>query len=596
MKSMQKTIVGLTALFFAFTLFVFSGCPTTESDPEALVVRMTPGTYTAKAEGFRSPFDVWVTVSETQITNIVWDGLNDSDGLGLAAVPIMRDNILIAQTTAIDSISGATVTSLGFKYAVAEALNKAGAPSSFTSVPKSPGKVEKTVNAGVLVIGSGIAGLSAAVQAKVTNAGATVIVIEKQDIIGGTTKTSAGVVYAALDDTQVEADNLAAYYMMRAQNYADETLVKFFADNSYETLGFLGIDGSNPYAAMATGTAAELRCRFSAGGNGLVQYLYDKAKTTGVTVMTGVKGTALITNEAGVVTGVKAESKTIDYTFNVSGGVVIATGGFDSDHNGLMAAHNPDSKNDIPQSNWGNVGDGIQMGIKIGADTVFKGGKIGWIGISPGLEGSHYYSAVINEDGDLLNLEPPDAGTADGHTLTAVIYDTHKDDYAVVHKRMLDARTAAGGKLEFWAISNTPPDANYVRMGLAYTNATVAGLAADIKANPDKLEASFASGQSISNMFGPPSVLINTGDVFTATRAVPSSIGSMGGLKINTRAEVLKGGQPIPGLYAAGETANGDLFYLEYPASGSSLATGATFGREAGKNAAGRVPPPPGFF
>jgi fumarate reductase flavoprotein subunit len=294
-----------------------------------------------------------------------------------------------------------------------------------------------------------------------------------------------------------------------------------------------------------------------------------------------------------------------------------------------MKEHNPDSKYDIPQSNHGNVGDGIKMGMAVGADTVFKGGKIGWVGIDPSLgEASHYYSAVIKGDGELLaldNLPTAAAGTNNAGkqhpALNAVTYETHRDDYAVVHRRMLDARKAAGGTLDFWAITNTPPmyGAPY-----AYTATTINGLAELIKADPEKLRVSFASGQEISNMMGPSvnltdeegGTIANPGFppyvppstdpvVFTATKAVPSSIGSMGGLKINTKAEVLSGGdtsktpiakgQPIPGLYAAGETANGDLFYLEYPGSGTSLSVSAPFGRFAGKNAASKVPPPPAW-
>ena len=61
----------------------------------------------------------------------------------------------------------------------------------------------------------------------------------------------------------------------------------------------------------------------------------------------------------------------------------------------------------------------------------------------------------------------------------------------------------------------------------------------------------------------------------------------MGGLKTNTKAEVLdKQGNPIPGLYAAGEVANGDFYDVEYPASGSSNGLAITFGRAAGTNAA----------
>jgi hypothetical protein len=186
---------------------------------------------------------------------------------------------------------------------------------------------------------------------------------------------------------------------------------------------------------------------------------------------------------------------------------------------------------------------------------------------------------------------------------------------------MLDARADAPNQaITFWSITNTAPmySAPY-----AYTSATIAGLADLIGvADPEKLAASFGSGQEISSMFGAgtqltddPNAMIpgvfgapDTKAVFTATKAVPSSIGSMGGLKINTNAEVLSGGdttktpitagEPIPGLYAAGETANGDLFYLEYPGSGTSLSVGATFGRFAGQNAANKVPlpsPPPYF-
>jgi fumarate reductase flavoprotein subunit len=230
---------------------------------------MTPGTYVQVARGFAGTYIVWVTVSEPQITNITWDGLNDSAGLGAAVVPLFGEKILEAQTTGVDSISGTSVTSAGFK---------------------------------------------AAVQAKTDRADATVIVIEKQELIGGTTKTSAGVVYAALDDSQAEADALADYYMERAQGYADRTLVQFFAENSYETIGFLGITGDG----MASGTFSAARMCMSVGGDGLVQFLYEKAAEPGVTVLTSVKAAELITNPTGgAETGVKAESKTINYTLIV---------------------------------------------------------------------------------------------------------------------------------------------------------------------------------------------------------------------------------------------------------------------------------------
>jgi succinate dehydrogenase/fumarate reductase flavoprotein subunit/uncharacterized protein with FMN-binding domain len=587
MKNLRKVMAGIGILLLGIMVLGFAAC--SDSTKSESFHKMVPGTYLQSAEGFAGPYNVWVTVSETIITDIRLDGFNDTAGVGAEAMPIMLEKIRTAQTANVDSVSGATVTSASIKEAVRAALEQAGAPSSFTAgTPVASAKVPKTITTNVIVIGSGIAGLSAAVAAKTETPAAGVIVIEKQEIIGGTTKTSAGVVYAALDDTQGEANALKDYYMMRAQGQADEAMVQFFADNSYATLGFLEIDGSNPYGGMATGTATEARCRFGPGGLGIIQNLYTKATNAGVIVMTGVKATELITNEAGAVIGVKAESKDFNYTFNVvtvgspgfppfvppvygGGGVIIAAGGFDSDRDGLMAQYNSDSKYDIPQSNHGNVGEGIKMAMAIGADTVFKGGKVGWVGVDYSITGSHYYSQVIHGDGaksgELLDLSPPDG----------VTYATHPDDYAVVHRAMLDARTN-DGTTKFWALSNTPPDPGYAAKEWAFTDNTVAGLAAKIGVDADKLAASFADG-------GYDNSISNTAP-FTATKAVPSSIGSMGGLKINTNGQVLKSDVPIEGLYAAGESANGQLFYKEYPASGSSLAVSATFGRMAGKHAA----------
>jgi fumarate reductase flavoprotein subunit len=259
-----------------------------------------------------------------------------------------------------------------------------------------------------------------------------------------------------------------------------------------------------------------------------------------------------------------------------------------------MATHNPDSKDDRPQSSWENKGDGIKMAQAIGADTVFKGGKVGWVGIDTSLgEAMHYYSAVIKGDGSLLDLSPPAATTGittnkagkQVPALTAATYAQHPDDYAVVHRRMLDARKLNEDET-FWAITNTPANEVYKSKGFAFQETSIAALAGKIGADATKLQTSFASGQQIGNMMGPSTNLVATGTVFTATKAIPSSIGSMGGIKINTNAQVLKSGAPITGLYAAGECANGDMFYLEYPASGSSLSVSATFGRTAGAQAA----------
>jgi fumarate reductase flavoprotein subunit len=624
---MRKMIAGLAVLFFAFTLFVFIGCPATESGTEALV-GMKPGTYQVSAQGIDNEYyKVWVSVDEYKIVGITWEekATANTPHTGGAALLAMRERVLQYQTSEVDGVAGATLTANGFKAAVREALTLAEAPESFTRSPNYT-TTNQTIQADVLIWGSGIAGLSAAVAAKTGDPAKKVYLIEKLPIIGGSTKYAAGVVYGALDNSDAEAENLANYYYERAQGYADLTLIRKFADESYETLAFLGID---PGFSMASGTAAAPRMRMSNGGNALVQYLYKRATDLGVTVWTGVEGTDLILTN-GAVTGAKAKSATANYTFTVPK-VIIATGGFDSDRE-LLGLHNPDSVSDFAESSHANVGQGIKIAVRdAGADTVFKGGKIGWVAVDATKfhESMHYYSQVVNQDGDLLNYDAPPAALAGGTNnagklipvaLAAGVYETHSDDYAVVHRRMLDARKA--GATGFWAITNAAPDQNYEHAGLAYSvgvvppgpggktaDQAITELAGLTGMNAAKLKAAFMSGREVSSMGGPSSPLTaaeeveitswapdengnwfpvtSTGpNVFTATKAMPSSIGSMGGIKINADAQVLNtSGQAISGLYAAGECANGDFFYLEYPASGTSLAIGATFGRIAGANA-----------
>jgi fumarate reductase flavoprotein subunit len=586
-------------LFFvpaAAALALIAACAT--SDNAGQREKLIPGSYTVKASGFQTEaYDVTVTAAEDRIVDITWSGLIDSPYLGQAALPLLKDRILAAQTSGVDGISGATITSAGFKAAVTAALTqaRAGTSSAYTKAPQARSRTDEVQTVDVLVIGGGAAGFSAAVEAKTVNPGASVTLIEKRDLAGGSTITSAGIVYAALNAADVPV--MKNYYMHRAQGYADETLLQYFAEHSRENLDFLGAENFIPLGPA--GTANEPRANMimnpPAGliqGAGMMQILQNKAEAAGVTVLTGVKAVELLKNGDGAVVQVRAESTTKNITFKVKKGVVIATGGFDSDRDGLMKEHNPDSMYDIPRSSHGNVGEGITMGIAAGAATVFKGGKIGWAIIDPAVDVDVMDGfRIVDKTGALISLDPPAAGTApDGTRLAAVTYarDPRSDtqDYPPMFSGIQKARTDARDKT-FWYIFNetqAPPSSLtsadlytkdwLVSHGYAKEFDSVSELAEWTKTDPARLRASFNERYPGAVKFG-------------AARVQPSSIGSMGGLKINVRAEVQKaGGGSIPGLYAAGETANGDFYYREYPASGSSLSLCIVYGRAAGRNAA----------
>jgi tricarballylate dehydrogenase len=109
-----------------------------------------------------------------------------------------------------------------------------------------------------------------------------------------------------------------------------------------------------------------------------------------------------------------------------------------------------------------------------------------------------------------------------------------------------------------------------------------AAVRSDIPFNPNVKDGKRTEGLPV-----PKSNWANTIDTppFEAYAVTCGITFSFGGLKINTDAQVLSSdGEPIPGLYAAGELVGG-IFWFNYP-GGSGLTNGAVFGRIAGANAA----------
>lgn len=530
-----------------------------QTDEETASPAMAAGTYQAVAPGFYGDFDVSVTVDDRSILSIEIGENQETPGIGKKGLEIMADRIKELNTTGVDAVTGATLSGAALRVAVTECLRQAGAPESMFDAPSAEKNPEQTVDTGVLVIGSGAAGLSAAVTA--AQGGAQVTLIEKQDLIGGSTLLSAGIVYAALDEADIP--KMVDYYMERANGNANREMLTYFAQNSLGTIAFLEDAGVQWMMTAPAGTAPEARARFSAGFTGLtlIDALAAKAESLGVTILTGVAGTELILNGSGAVVGAKATSSAGDYVFN-AGAVVLATGGFDASPQ-MKKLYSPQSENDFPLSNKGNVGEGLAMGIAAGADTVFKGGMIGFICVDPTLSSSGQNGLAfsskcfVKQDGTFLGMH---VDYPISHTLIK------KDGEAFVFG-LMDSAAAQDAE-------GNPSGEGAVALGLGYKGDTIEALAA-------------ASGMDAAKLADAAEQAGLTAAPFYAVQVMPTTIGSMGGLKTDTKAQVLnKQGSPILGLYAAGEVANGEFYDVEYPASGSSISLAITFGREAGKNAA----------
>ena len=166
------------------------------------------GTYTSTAKGHNGDIKVEVVVDENSIKDVKILEHIESPSISDPAIERIPKAIVDGQTLAVDTISGATVTSKAIIVAVTEALKQAGGDIDLLSVKKENTKtlgetVEYTTD--VIVIGGGGAGLAAAVSAHQN--GAAVMVVEKMPRLGGNTIIS-GSAYNAVDPKRQSAQGI----------------------------------------------------------------------------------------------------------------------------------------------------------------------------------------------------------------------------------------------------------------------------------------------------------------------------------------------------------------------------------------------------
>ena len=167
-----------------------SSSSTAASTGEAIY---TPGTYTGTAAGI-GEVKVTMTFSETAITDVVIDASNETESIGGVAAPTLKDALMAAQSTEIDNISGATITTNAVKKAAASCIEQAmgvhtaGGDTAASSSDEDwlgtepeidESKVAKTVDVDVAVVGCGISGVAAC--RSVAEDGGLVAAFEKAD-------------------------------------------------------------------------------------------------------------------------------------------------------------------------------------------------------------------------------------------------------------------------------------------------------------------------------------------------------------------------------------------------------------------------------
>lgn len=175
---------------------------------ENVPVTYTAGTYTGSAKGYNGPITVSVTFGDDKIESIEVTDSTETAHVGTSAFDILIADMIEANGSGVDSVSGATFSSRGLKDAVAAAAVEAKA-SDIDGFKKNTVKHEAgdTVEGtwDVVIVGAGGAGMMAGSQA--AQDGNTVLIMEENAEIGGNTLVSGGAYQTAYQAVVWDAEN-----------------------------------------------------------------------------------------------------------------------------------------------------------------------------------------------------------------------------------------------------------------------------------------------------------------------------------------------------------------------------------------------------
>lgn len=549
-------------------------------------------TETGIGQGIDGDVVVQVTADAATIYSVEVLEQNETPGIGSVAVDKLPNDIVEANSILVDGISGATVTSTAIKTAVREALTKAGFnPSVFEVEPGEQAPAAKTavtLECDVLIVGAGGAGLTAAVRAN--QEGMDVLVLEKMPMVGGNSLKASGGMNCA--DTKFQAaqgitdsgvEEFIEDTMNGGHQLNDRALVTTLAENSSEAVEWLESIGAPLPKVAATGGTTHKYLHSPEDGSPVGQYLVAKlseeAQKQGINIMLNTRATEILT-ENGEAIGVKAEDTEHEYTVYASA-VVLATGGFGSDFD-LMCSYNPSLANAVTTNHPGATGDGIKMAEAIGADTV----DMEQIQLHPTVyqatsmlvsEKMRSLGAIlVNQEGKRFcnDLSTRDAVSA------AELEQTGGYAYIIFDQNLVDHNKSAQ---------------EYINKGMAVQGESYEELAKNMSLKGEAIE-SFVQTMEVWNKavetgvdeeFGRNNGMDDalTTAPFYAIQIAPGIHHTMGGIRINTNAEVIDTqGNVIPGLFAAGETTGG--VHGGNRIGGNAVCDFVVFGRIAGANAA----------
>lgn len=474
----------------------------------------------------------------------------------------------------------------------------------------------KKLETDVVIVGAGPSGLAASVQA--ADDGASVIVLNKADVVGGAANMGMGPLGIGTKQQQaqmVDIDVERAFKMFMDYTHwrVDANLVKKYFENSKETIEWLedmGVEfaGAYPYFPKSEATWHIVAVNGGIGRNGgaiMNKAMMDKGTELGVEYMNSVEVQEIVI-EDGKVAGVKAKAADGEEIEVSAKAVIIATGG---------AGDSPEYLKERMGYTWGedmfnfripgNVGDGIKMAIAAGAATTEMNMEMIYVlpntdmieplpavFMQPNLMVNQFGRRFINEEqmqnttftGNAINIQKGSVGYSifDSSILKGykkrgldVVNFVHHPENLDEFDEVLDAQIAGGNKDVYMADS---------------IEELAEKLGIDPEALSDTIDEYNDMCDSADTQFYKPRKFMKPirKAPFYAGAFRPSGYGTLGGIKVNDDMEVLKDNwEKVPGLYACGTdtcTIYGDSYMFLLP--GNTMGYCLNTGRFAGEGAA----------
>ncbi|MCM3767798.1 flavocytochrome c [Neobacillus niacini] len=451
----------------------------------------------------------------------------------------------------------------------------------------------------LIILGGGLAGMCAAVEAG--EQGANVLLLEKQDELGGSTVLSSGYMAFAGTDIQENAgisdsiESLMRDMMEIGGGVNEQVLVAAYGRRQLDTYRWL-VEHGVEFRSLEAVSGHSVPRGHSIDPHQAIQSLYRKVKQIpNVTIHFNAPALRLLKNDEGQIDQVLFEFGAQEQTAQASKGVLIASGGFAKSEK-LLEQFAPHLKGALRIGGAGNHGDGLRMAWEHGAwvqDLPYLNGTFGFHPTASGAvksQGLAFYKGaiIVNQFGKrfvnesisykLLGkaaMEQPDG-------ITYQVWDQTVMDKSVSDDPLYDFELLRRRRLLY--VADTLEElADCIDVPLDVLIETISRYNQGIHngGEPD------FGRKSLTHHYGKPTPIEKA--PFYAFESTTAMLATYAGVAVNAEAQVVNSfAEPIPGLFAAGEVTGG--FHGAGYMTGSSLGKAAVFGRVAVQTALKDVP------